>query len=89
MAPANPDVTGQAEISGVAYLAIRSACGISRRLVMSDSDIRKTAEAKKSIEKELSQLIQKLNAGTIDRKKLDHGLRKARKEVARMPPHTG
>jgi ribosomal protein L29 len=56
---------------------------------MSDSDIRKTAEAKKSIEKELSQLIQKLNAGTIDRKKLDHGLRKARKEVARMPPHTG
>ena len=56
---------------------------------MSDSDIRKTAELKKSIEKELSQLIQKLNAGTIDRKKLDDGLRKVKKRVARMPTHTG
>jgi hypothetical protein len=55
--------------------------------MMSESDVRKTAELKEKIEKELSLLIQKLNAGTIDRKKLDAGLRKARKEVARMPPH--
>jgi hypothetical protein len=87
MVPGNPDVTGQAEISGVAYLTVRSACGISRRIMMSESDVRKTAELKEKIEKELSLLIQKLNAGTIDRKKLDAGLRKARKEVARMPPH--
>ena len=66
--------------------AVRSACGISRRLVMSESDVRKTAELKEIIEKELSLLIQKLNAGTIDRKKLDAGLRKVKKRVAKMPP---
>ena len=54
---------------------------------MSNSDIWKTAEAKKSIEKELSQLIQKLNAGRIDRKQLDAGLKKVRRKVAKMPTH--
>ena len=56
---------------------------------MSESDVRKTAELKKEVEKELSHLIQKLNAGTIDRKKMDAGLRKARRKVVKMPPHTG
>jgi hypothetical protein len=41
---------------------------------MSDSDVRKTAELKGKINKELDLLLQKLNAGTIDRI---------------MPPHTG
>jgi hypothetical protein len=89
IAPENPDITGQAEICGVAYLAVRSACGISRRLVMSESDVRKTAELKERIEKELSLLIEKLDAGTIDRKKLDAGLCKVKELVARMPPHSG
>jgi hypothetical protein len=54
---------------------------------MSDAQVRKTAELKGKIEKELSQLIQKLNAGTIDRNKLELGLRKLKKKVAEMPPH--
>jgi hypothetical protein len=54
---------------------------------MSDSDIRKTAELKGKAEKELSQLLEKLNAGTADRNKLDSGLRKVKKIVRAMPPH--
>jgi hypothetical protein len=54
---------------------------------MSASDVRKTAELKAKIEKELSQLMQKLKAGTIDRNKLESGLRKVQKEVRKMPPH--
>jgi len=52
---------------------------------MSDSDVRKTAELKEKIEKELSQLIKKLNAGTIDRKELESGLRKVKVKVQRIP----
>ena len=94
--PGNPDVAGQAEVSGVAYLdvatvelrkAIRGACGISRRLVMSDKDVKKTEELKEKIEKELDQLLQKLEAGTIDRNKLESGLRKVQMDVKKMPPH--
>jgi hypothetical protein len=54
---------------------------------MSDSDVGKTAELKRKAEKELSQLLQKLNAGTIDRNKLESGLRKVKKIVREMPPH--
>jgi len=54
---------------------------------MSESDVRKTAELKAKIEKELSQLIQKLRAGTIDRNKLESGLRKVQLDVKKMPPH--
>lgn len=53
---------------------------------MSDSDIRKTAELKEKIEEELRQLIKKLKAGTIDRRKLVSGLRKVRMRVQKMPP---
>jgi hypothetical protein len=54
---------------------------------MSESDVRETAELKEIIENELSLLIQKLNAGTIDRKKLDAGLCKVKELVAKMPTH--
>jgi hypothetical protein len=54
---------------------------------MSDSDVEKTKEMKEEIEREINQLIRRLNAGTIDRKKLDSGLRKVRNRVKRMPPH--
>ena len=54
---------------------------------MSDSDIGKTAELKGIIENELNLLIQKLNAGTIDRKKLDAGLCNVKELVAKMPTH--
>jgi hypothetical protein len=87
MAPTNPDVSGQAEVSGVAYPAIRSACGITRRLVMSESDVGKTRELKRIIENELDLLIRELNAGTIDRKKLDAGLCNVKELVAKMPTH--
>jgi hypothetical protein len=53
---------------------------------MSDSDVRKTAELKAKIEKELNQLMQKLKAGTIDRNKLESGLRKVQVTVKMMPP---
>jgi hypothetical protein len=53
---------------------------------MSESDVRKTAELKAKIEKELNQLIKKLKAGTIDRKKLESGLRKVKTIVQGMPP---
>jgi hypothetical protein len=55
---------------------------------MSESDVRKTAELKEKIEKELRELIQKLNAGTIDRNDLDAGLKKVKKRVAKLPAHT-
>jgi hypothetical protein len=54
---------------------------------MSDKDVRKTEELKEKIEKELDQLLQKLEAGTIDRNKLESGLRKVQETVKRMPPH--
>jgi hypothetical protein len=54
---------------------------------MSASDVRKTAELKAKIEKELRQLMQKLKAGTIDRNKLESGLRKVQADVKKMPPH--
>jgi hypothetical protein len=54
---------------------------------MSDSDVRKTAELKQIIQNELSLLIRELNAGTIDRKKLDAGLCNVKELVAKMPPH--
>lgn len=54
---------------------------------MSESDIAKTAELKAKIEKELNQLIKKLKAGTIDRKKLESGLSKVRATARKMPPH--
>ncbi|HEY4445148.1 MAG TPA: hypothetical protein VGN30_12760 [Steroidobacteraceae bacterium] len=53
---------------------------------MSESDVRKTAELKKKIEKELNQLMQRLKAGTIDRKELESGLRKVKEAVKAMPP---
>jgi len=53
---------------------------------MSASDVRKTAELKAKIEKELNQLMQKLRAGTIDRNKLESGLKKVQLDVKRMPP---
>jgi hypothetical protein len=56
---------------------------------MSESDVRETAVLKEIIEDELSLLIQELNAGTIDRKKLDARLCKVKELVARMPPHSG
>ena len=67
-------------------MAIRSAWGISRRLVMSVSDVRKTAQLKAKIEKELNQLMQKLKAGTIDRNTLESGLKKVEVDVKCMPP---
>ena len=54
---------------------------------MSESDVNKTAELKAKAEKELGHLMQKLNAGTIDRNKLDSGLRKVKKIIRAMPPH--
>jgi hypothetical protein len=54
---------------------------------MSDSDVGKTAELKQIIQNELSLLIRELNAGTIDRKKLDAGLCNVKELVAKMPPH--
>jgi len=54
---------------------------------MSESDVRKTAELKKKIEKELNQLLRKLKAGTIDRNKLVSGLKKVEMAVRKMPPH--
>ena len=54
---------------------------------MSDKDVKKTEELKEKIEKELDQLLQKLEAGTIDRIKLESGLRKVQAIVKRMPPH--
>jgi hypothetical protein len=54
---------------------------------MSDSDVDKTAELKEKIEKEIDQLLRKLKAGTIDRIKLESGLKKIRVTVKRMPPH--
>jgi hypothetical protein len=56
---------------------------------MSESDVSKTADAKETIENELNLLIRELNAGTIDRKKLDAGLCKVKELIARMPPHSG
>ena len=53
---------------------------------MSESDVKKTAELKKKIEKELNQLMQKLKAGTIDRKELESGLKKVKVAVRSMPP---
>jgi hypothetical protein len=87
-----PSVTGQAEVSGVAYLTLQGACGISRRLVMSESDVQKTdvqetAEAKEKVEKEVEHLLQKLEAGTIDRIKLECGIRGICGIVRAMPPH--
>jgi hypothetical protein len=100
MAPIGPSATGQAEVSGVAYLtvatvevkAIRGACGISRRLVMSESDVQKTdvqktAEAKGVVDHEIKLLLGGLEAGTIDRKKLESGLVKICGIVRDMPPH--
>jgi hypothetical protein len=82
----------RSSVSGVGTVelgkAIRSACGISRRLVMSDSDVRKAeqlAELKKKIDKELSQLMKQLKAGTIDRKKLESGLKKVKMTVREIP----
>lgn len=54
---------------------------------MSESDVRKTTELKAKIEKELNHLIHKLKAGTIDRNKLESGLRKVQVTVKKMPPH--
>ena len=54
---------------------------------MSDKDVKKTEELKEKIEKELDQLLQKLEAGTIDRNKLESGLRKVQMDVKKMPPH--
>jgi hypothetical protein len=54
---------------------------------MSESDVRKTAELKAKIEKELDQLLAKLEAGTIDAKRLESGLRKVQEKVTKMPPH--
>lgn len=54
---------------------------------MSDADVKKTAMLKQVIDKEIDQLIRRLDAGTIDRNKLESGLRKVRKTVLRMPPH--
>jgi hypothetical protein len=67
--------------------AIRGACGISRRLVMSESDVKKTAELKKKIEKDVGHLLRKLEAGTIDRNELETGLKKICVAAQRMPPH--
>ena len=55
---------------------------------MSESDVGKTRELKRIIENELNLLIRELNAGTIDRKKLDAGLCNVKELVAKMPPHT-
>jgi hypothetical protein len=60
---------------------------MSRRLVMSATDVKKTAELKAKIEKEIGQLIQKLDAGTINRRTLESGLRKVAVTVKKMPPH--
>ena len=54
---------------------------------MSERDVAKTAEMKAKIERELGELIRKLNAGTIDRKKLVSGLKKAKGTVKYIPPH--
>jgi hypothetical protein len=54
---------------------------------MSVSDVDKTAELKEKIEKEIGELLQKLDAGTIDRNKLESGLKKICVTVMRMPPH--
>jgi hypothetical protein len=54
---------------------------------MSESDVQKTAELKRKIEKEIAQLQRKLEAGTIDRNKLESGLKKICVTVKRMPPH--
>lgn len=54
---------------------------------MSDEeDVRKTAELKEKIERELNQLLEKLKAGTIDRNELESGLRKVKAAVGSMPP---
>jgi hypothetical protein len=53
---------------------------------MSESDVRKTAELKEKIEKELNQLMRQLKAGTIDRKQLESGLKKVKGAVKSMPP---
>jgi hypothetical protein len=96
MASGKSGRTGQAEVSGVAYLrfatielgkAIRGGCGIPRRRAMSNSDVAKTAEAKAKVNKELGEIIRKLSAGTIDRKKLVSGLKKVKGTVKYMPPH--
>jgi CCR4-NOT transcriptional regulation complex NOT5 subunit len=52
---------------------------------MSESDGRKAAELKEKIEKELDQLLEKLEAGTIDRNKLESGLKKVQEKLQRMP----
>lgn len=54
---------------------------------MSATDVKKTAELKAKIEKEIGQLIQKLDAGTINRRTLESGLRKVAVTVKKMPPH--
>ena len=55
---------------------------------MSDSDVRKAAqlaELKKKIDKELSQLMKQLKAGTIDRKTLESGLKRVQVTVREIP----
>jgi hypothetical protein len=52
---------------------------------MSESDGRKAAELKEKIEKELDQLLGKLEAGTIDRNQLESGLKKVQEKLQRMP----
>jgi hypothetical protein len=52
---------------------------------MSESDVRKTARLKREIERELTQLLKKLEAGTIDRKSLESGLRRVRVSVTKVP----
>jgi plasmid stabilization system protein ParE len=52
---------------------------------MSDEDVRKTAELKEKIEKELNQLLEKLKAGTIDRKDLESGLERVRATAREIP----
>jgi hypothetical protein len=54
---------------------------------MSESDVQKTAELKKKIEREVGQLQRRLEAGTIDRKKLESGLGKICRIAMAMPPH--
>jgi hypothetical protein len=54
---------------------------------MSESDVVKTAEAKAKVAKELAELIRKLSAGTMDRKKLVSGIKKVKGTVKAMPPH--
>lgn len=54
---------------------------------MSNSDRDKTEDLKEEIQKEINELLKKLDAGKITRIELDGALRKVQETVERIPPH--